>query len=425
MDIGSESFTKEHYTRSPWLNLCTNTSARKLREQFCTFRISAPNRSHVQSEAEIIVHDIKKYLVKNNNFKLASMDIFDFTFALDKISLFLNSRPLFANKDIVISSMDLVTAAGRGSPALPYTGLLAASASENQDAEKFKNIIQDIKSLENMKHHLHQNLAFHFLDRTKQKDQHTSNIHRNGPSIETLKVGDIVVDRKVVLDTGSCSGSFCRIALLSKGKRVALLLKVKPSLLNNPDYLNYAYGLSCLNDHNQPCIICPQPTFQRDPNCLTEHIQPCMACIKLEGVGNHLEIVSRETQDLFFITSGNTEKDEETNVNNIPITKNLISGPMIPTTDFKYNLTNPKSLPKSGYSTMVPPLQPNITAHFNENNSEIWDNLLSKRNLTTKSKIVKTTEIPKDNLSHNTEEIIPGIIITKTGRISKPNKKYQ
>ena len=93
-------------------------------------------------------------------------------------------------------------------------------------------------------------LASYFLQRIKILNQPTSSRHRVSPHVEVLKVGDIVIDHELVLENRNCAGALCRVALLSVGGRVALLLNLKPKCKTNKDYLKYDKGIKCLTTHN-------------------------------------------------------------------------------------------------------------------------------------------------------------------------------
>ena len=92
-------------------------------------------------------------------------------------------------------------------------------------------------------------LASYFLQHIKILNQPTSSRHRVSHPVEALKVGDIVIDRELALENGSCAGALCRVALLSPGGRVALLLNLKPECKTNKDYLKYDKGIKCLTTH--------------------------------------------------------------------------------------------------------------------------------------------------------------------------------
>ena len=341
---GKRNISKQ-FPNNPWVALCTDLTSRRLRERGCVFRISGVKRSHVQSEADNIVREVKSYLSLNeDNFNNhENIDDYDLTFLLEKIASFCNSKPLVANSHLSLSAHDLVTAAGRAGPHSGGSGLSLSELTSTPDPgeetsshklsgkDRMRNIQADCNRLRSLTHFLHQSLAFFFLPRLKLTLQPTSKRHRRGRPVEDLEVGDVCIDGDYVTDHGSCCGALARVVLLSEGNRMALLTRLKRNYLHDNSYLNHSKGLECLALHEQPC-----------PSCTVSPLNH-----------KHLEIICRDSQNLFLIAknkqSGKEEDDQQ-------LADRQLQGPKLQSTpSLQFTLPHPASLQKAKYGTVLPP----------------------------------------------------------------------
>ena len=199
----------------------------------------------------------KKYLSMHPEVFPSNVTILKFTYLLKKLAQFLNDRPLFSDGHTVTSANDIVLAAGHCSPAQPWSGLNAMADVNDDSTNRFKNVFTDLEEL----NHLHKaalgQLAPYFLLRIKILNQPTSKRHKNSKHVESLKVGDIIIDKNRVMKSGSSVSALCRIVKLAPGNRVALVVHLKKRMKTNPDYLrNGKQGVFCKQNHSQPCVSC-------------------------------------------------------------------------------------------------------------------------------------------------------------------------
>ena len=181
----------------------------------------------------------------------------EFTYIFEKSVQFLNDRPLFSDGQTVISANDIVSAVGRCSPAEPWSGLNAMVNVNDDPTNRCKGMVHDLEKLNKLHKDTIANLAKYFMSRIKILNQPTSKRHRNSAPVESLQVGDIVVDKNRVMKSGSCVGALCRIAKLAPGNRVALVVHLKKRMKNNPDFLRTGkQGVFCKPNYSQPCGTC-------------------------------------------------------------------------------------------------------------------------------------------------------------------------
>ena len=357
---------KQDFASNPWISLCTDFAARKLRERGCVFRLSGVARSHVQAEAERIVGELKSFLAQNQDHfsNHQSIDDFDFTYLLDKVALFCNSRPLAANSHLALTAHDLVTAAGRAGPYSGGSGLsLSPFSTDSEESgpvkerDRLRNIQADCDKLQNITHFLHQQLAYFFLPRLKNVLQPTSYKHRRGPSVESLQVGDVCIDSDYVSKHGSCCGALARIILLSDGNRMALLVRLKRKFLHNNAYLDHTKGISCLSNHHQPCQACK--------------ITPLSS--------NHLEVICRDSQDLYWVATSSDTKDQRGNEMTAPHDDpryndvHLCGPPLPPTPSPRYLLPDPAEIQKVKFGSVIPPISPGLLQKYGNLDLKQWE----------------------------------------------------
>ena len=196
----------------------------------------------------------------------------------------------------------------------PWSGLSGMSNVDDDPTDRFRNVAEDLGKL----HALHREslsyMAPYFLERIKILNQSTSKRHRHSDVIESLRVGDILVDKNRVLHTGSAVSALCRVVRLSPDKRVALVVHLKSGMRNNPDFLSIGKaGVACKESHAQPCEQCDNRQY---PN-------PC------------LEVLALETAQCYFVTHGPDNLEED-----VPLTGHL-GGPQIPKGGKRFVLPDP------------------------------------------------------------------------------------
>ena len=337
---------------SPWIQLCSDSNTRQLRERNCIFRIAGPERSHVQADVEILVNAVKTYFAHNDeNFtNHSNVDLFQFDFILSKISYFLNSRPLWIWDNVAVSSLDLLTAVGRSGPASDQLGFsltdlpLEESAQEGQRKGKRTSVKADVEALSDLTRKLHQNLAYYFLPRLTNPYQPTSYKHRRGDKIESLHLGAIMIDSDYVSSNGACCGALCRLIAWSEGKRMAILVRLKRALLHDQTFLMRKEASNCLTLHRQPCRACP----------ISATLTP------------HLEIICRDSQNLYLVVNGTPPPADPKLTQD-----NLLSGPSLrePLTT-KFDLPEPAAFPRPHCGTPLPDVTEEFVSNYHSTPQE-------------------------------------------------------
>ena len=327
-----ETIADSNVQHSPWLQLCSDSYTRRLRERNCVFRISGPARSHVQAEVEILVNSIKTYFAHNDeNFtNHSNVDIFQFDYILSKIAYFLNSRPLWIWENLAVSSLDLLTAVGRSGPAADLLGLsLSGSLPDGETTKGTRTSVKaDVEELSSLTQKLHQNLAYYFLPRLKSPYQPTSYRHRRGDKIEDLQLGAILIDAEYVSTNGACCGALCRLVAWSEGKRMAILVRLKRDLLHDHSFLMKRDAQQCLALHNQPCHLCPVST----------------------SLTPHLEIICRDSQNLYLVANGPPSAPDP----NLTQDMHVSGAPLDEPLSIRFPLPEPTSLPRPLCGTPLP-----------------------------------------------------------------------
>ena len=322
---------------NPWIHLCSPNSTRSLKERNCIFRIAGVQRSHCQAETENIVRVTKQYFADNDsNFSNHSnLNYYEFEFFLTKIAYFLNSRPLWIWDNIAVSALDLLTAVGRCGPSSPALGLSlhpleALNISDNKRKKQLSEVAADVATLSRLTQKLHQNLAYHFLPRLSNPLQPTSYRHRRGDKVEDLHIGAILIDSAYVSEFGACCGALCRLIGFSEGKRMAILVRVKQKLL-----------------HDHKFLMNPQMT-----HCLSQHLQPCSTCNFSPNFKPHLEIICRDSQNLFLVANGPPPCPPPLSNPDSHLTGPMLPPPLLP----RFTLPDPGTLPQPLSGTVLPQL---------------------------------------------------------------------
>ena len=350
---------------NPWIQLCSDSNTRQLRERNCIFRIAGPARSHVQAEVEILVNSVKTYFAHNDeNFtNHSNVDIFQFDFILSKISYFLNSRPLWVWENVAVSSLDLLTAVGRSGPASDRLGFSLSDQPPEDDPKESKlkgkptSVKADVEMLSKLTQKLHQNLAYYFLPRLTNPYQPTSYRHRRGDKIESLNLGAILIDSDYVSSNGACCGALCRLIAWSDGKRMAILVRLKRDLLHDHSFLMKKDAHECLTLHRQPCRACP--------------ISPSLT--------PHLEIICRDTQNLYLVVNGPPPAPDP----HFP-KDNHLSGPALnePLAN-KFNLPDPARLPRPHCGTLLPNVTDEFALRYHQSTQKVETSNLPENNKVT------------------------------------------
>ena len=192
----------------------------------------------------------------------------------------------------------------------------------------------DVATLSGLTGRLHQNLTYYFLPRLTNNYQPTSYRHKRGDKIEDLHLEAVLINSDYVSSNGACCGALCRLIAWSDGKRMAILVRLRRDLLHDHSFLMKKEANQCLTLHSQPCRVCP--------------ISPSLT--------PHLEIICRDTQDLYLVVNGPPPAATHELARD-----NHLSGPSLhePLTN-KFDLPDPDTFPRPLCGTPLP----NVTDDF-------------------------------------------------------------
>ena len=111
---------------------------------------------------------------------------------------------------------------------------------------------------------------------------------------------------------------------------MAILLRVKRNLLHDHQFLMNPQMTLCLSQHLQPC-----------PNChFSPHFKP------------HLEIIWRDSQNLFLVANGPLPEQPHPSNPDSHLSGPVLPPPLLP----KFSLPDPEALPRPLCGTVLPKL---------------------------------------------------------------------
>ena len=153
-----------------------------------------------------------------------------------------------------------------------------------------------------------------------------------------------MIDSDYVSSNGACCGALCRLIAWSEGKRMAILVRLKRALLHDQTFLMRKEASNCLTLHRQPCRACP----------ISATLTP------------HLEIICRDSQNLYLVVNGTPPPADPKLTQD-----NLLSGPSLrePLTT-KFDLPEPAAFPRPHCGTPLPDVTEEFVSNYHSTPQE-------------------------------------------------------
>jgi hypothetical protein len=229
-----------------WAKLLEGSAQRRLRQAAgSSFRKYVAGRHSCVAAAERLVHFIKVFLTKCHLFKRSfpnrkpNMDLLMFQYFLSKIQRLANSRPLFIHKNMILGVEDIAVTSQLAAPHTGSSGLTVQPGSLNVPDDPSAGTLSDpelftrrLDQMQEMTNSLMVDLAHH-LSPLLLETEPVHKTNKDGPLDIHLTAGDIILDKRNLINTGNLTGSMGRIQVMSEDCRWCLITRVKPSILSN------------------------------------------------------------------------------------------------------------------------------------------------------------------------------------------------
>ena len=249
-------------------------------------KISPTNSSRQQSRAEFQVGKLKMFFANERMFgtrSKATMSEAELVQRLGIVCNTFNNLPSLRLSDHVwLSPNDVLTASGRIVLHEDFPKLF-------ENSPKSKILREAISDMRTISDTIKRSLFAFYLPLLRDSKLQKAKEGKSGAPIELLCRGSVVVDYKEIKKSHSLRKSLARVELVSKGRRWALISKVRSSDLQSSELRKSLYL------------------------CAKHKKEGCMACIRkvLDRHKTIYDIVSRRSDELYLLYSPRTDNVEE------------------------------------------------------------------------------------------------------------------